>query len=68
MGVLFMSSDFKEALPWFLFIALLFAIAYGMNKSDESKSKDDFRREVEYCMEKMHKSYAECKEITYEAE
>lgn len=63
-----MNNDFKEALPWFLFIAFIFAVAYGMNKSDEAESKDQFRRDVEDCMKITHKSYAECKEITYEAE
>lgn len=63
-----MSKDFKEFFPWILFIALIFAIAYGINKGNESDAKDQAQREIENCMKNMRKSYNECKEIVYEPE
>ncbi|HDR0725934.1 hypothetical protein [Pasteurella multocida] len=62
-----MSKDFKEFLPWLLFIALLFAIAYVINLNDEVKAKENFQFEVEQCMKNLRKNYKECKEIIYES-
>lgn len=60
-----MSKDLREALLWVWFIAFVFMFAYAINKKEEAENKESAMREIELCMNKLHKSYKECKELVY---
>lgn len=60
-----MGKDLREALLWVGFIAFVFMFAYAINKKEEAENKESAMREIELCMNKLHKSYKECKELVY---
>ncbi|HHF0428653.1 TPA: hypothetical protein ACPQYU_000405 [Haemophilus influenzae] len=63
-----MSRDLREALLWAGFIVFIFTFAYAINKKNEAENKENAMREIELCMNKLHKSYRECKELVYMAD